>query len=454
LKQQSTPVKDTILTVNVVEPGLVRAVRLHSERLGKPLKGVVLVHKDYANQPGRPRDKTGLFKEIVCDFNNPNELQRAVRPYADNILAATCRVEETVQFFGKVLPFLPYIHKPSESALSWSTEKPLMRDFLRNYDGSLVPQYQYMEASDVQRADKLIKDFAFPLIIKPAGLSKALLVTRNEDMKELRANLARTFDVINDVYQRLQSPGKPGVLVEEMMQGDMYSIDSYVSHDGRIWHLPPAKVITSHSLGLPGFYGYDTLLPSGLTEKETEVAFAAASAAIKALNLSTTTAHIELFHTRNGWKIIEIAARIGGFRDTLYREAYGIEHFYNDLAIHMGQEPDIPRELLRYTQAINIYAATEGRITSIEGIEEARELPGMAEIDVKIPPGELALFVTEGGDPVVKAVISNEDPKQLEKDARRVRELVRINVRPSQQLAIRRARSESRQSTQNTRVLK
>lgn len=420
--------RDIILTVNVVEPELVRAVHMHSQRLGKQLKGLVLVHKPYANQPGRPHDTSGLFEEIICDFDNPDELQRVLKPYTDRILAATCRYEEAMQPFGKIIPFLPNIHTPSEAAMTWSTEKPLMRDRLKNYDRDLVPRYQYMEAADLPRAEELTKDFIYPVIIKPSGLSKALLVTRCNNEQELAKNLAHTFDIITDIYNKEQYPGKPAVLVEEMMQGDIYSVDAYISHDGAISCLPPVKVTTAHAVGLPGFYGYQQVLPSGLSEKETQAAFIASEAAIKALSLSSTTAHIELFHTPEGWKIIEIAARIGGFRDALYREAYGIEHFYNDLSVRMGLAPTMPGKLLRHAAAIKIYAEEEGRIESIEGLDQARKLESIVRLSAHSRPGDEALFITHGGDPVIDGILSNEDPKQLEEDIRRVRELINISV--------------------------
>jgi biotin carboxylase len=425
-----TETRDTILTINVVEPGLVRAVNMHSERLGRPLKGLVLVHRGYADQPNRPKDKTGLFEEIICDFDDYDELQTVLKPYSDRIAAATCRYEEAVQGFRKVIPFLPYIHTPSPISLLWSTEKPMMRDRLHAYDPSLVPKYQYMEEQDLDRAAELISDFNYPLIIKPSGLSKALLVDRCDNEAEFKENLARTFEVIHQVYARDQYPGKPAVLVEEMIQGDMFSVDVYVSHDGRFQCLPVVRVITAHAVGLPGFYGHQREVPAGLSDEAVQQAHQAAIAAVRALNLSSTTAHVELFQSPTGWKVIELAARIGGYRDLLYREAYGYEHFYNDLALRMGLEPEKPGKLLKHAVVVNIYAKEEGVIEAIEGVEAAKQLDSMVYIKQHAQPGTMALFATNGGDLIVDGVLSNADPEQLQRDVAKVRELVTITVQP------------------------
>ncbi|HEY5152589.1 MAG TPA: ATP-grasp domain-containing protein, partial [Candidatus Saccharimonadales bacterium] len=380
-------------------------------------------------QPGRLKDKTGLFKEIVCDFDNPDEVQTALQPYTDRLLAATCRYEEAIQPFSKVIPFLPYIHTPSATVLEWSTEKPLMRDRLRNYDKNLVPKYQYMELDDLPKLSELVKDFTFPVVVKPSGLSKSLLVSRCENEQELKDRLKHTFKLIYSAYAREKYPGRPAVLVEEMMTGEMYSTDAYVMYDGEILCLPLVKVTTAHSLGLPGFYGYERTIPAGLSAAEVKAAHAVAKAAVKALNLSSTTAHIELFRTPQGWKIIEVAARIGGYRDDLYREAYGIEHFYNDLAVRMGVKPAMPGAPTGHAAVLNIYPEDEGYIEAIEGLAQARKLPSTLYLRQHAAPGDLALFAGNGGNLIIDGILSNKDPKQLERDIAGVRKLVKIKIK-------------------------
>jgi len=419
--------RDTILTINVVEPELVEAVNLHSKELGIPLKGLVLVDKIYAEEaPDRPRDTTGLFEEILCDFDNPDELQQALKPYMYTLLGATCAYESAIQPFRKVIPFLPYISTPSETSLLWSTEKPLMRNRFNKYDASLNPKYQYMEAKDIPNVRELIKGFEFPLIVKPSGLAKALLVTECKNEQELEDCLVNTFKIIDEVYEREHRRSQPSVLVEEMMQGDMYSTDAYITNDGEIFCLPLVQVITANDIGLPGFYSYRHIIPTGLGNEDIEAAFEVARSAIRALNLRTSSAHIELYRTSQGWKIIELGARTGGYREDLYREAYGIKHTYNDLAVRIGKKPVMPGQPIQHAAGFNIYADTEGIIQSIEGLDQAQQLDSVVYIHARAKVGDQALFASNGGDLIVDGILSNKDPEQLEKDMAKIREIVKI----------------------------
>jgi len=53
-------------------------------------------------------------------------------------------------------------------------------------------------------------------------------------------------------------------------------------------------------------------------------------------------------------------------------------------------------------------------------------------IGVQAKVGDMALFADSGGELIVDAILSNEDPEKLEADVARLRELVTIKVEPRQ----------------------
>lgn len=421
--------KDIILSINDAEPGLVAATKKHSRELGRELTGIVIFDKSDKLSNRRSRDISGLFTEISCDFNNRHELQAVLKPYMNRILAATCRQENSIQHFRKVVPLLPYVNTPSESSLLWATEKHLMRDLMYAYNEQLVPKYAYLEDFDESQIKMIAEEFNFPVIIKPNGLAASILVSKCDTKNELSDSLREKFKIINDIYSRDVGRGKPSVLVEEMIEGDMYSTDAYITPDGEIFFLPLIKVVTAHAIGLEGFYSHHFVVPTGLDQSEIAQAEAAAADALKALNLSATTAHIELFNSPGGWKIIEVGPRIGGYREDLYREAYGIDHYYNDLAVRMGLTPKINDEPIAHATSFNIYPEKEGIIESITGMDQLDEIKSLVSAKSHAKPGDLALFASNGGRLIVDGTLSNKDPSQLRKDLNKLRERIKINIK-------------------------
>jgi hypothetical protein len=421
--------RDIVLSIDVVEPGLVNAVHLLSKELGRPLKGIALVHRSFLDYPTRPVDTTGLFEEVVVDYDNPDELQKTILPFMDRILLVTTRYEDAMHHFSKLVPFVPYVYTPTESSLIWSTEKPMMRDRLKAYDPSLVPEYRVIRQADLPRWEELVSGLTFPVIVKPGSLWSSFLVTRCDSVDTLGKCLHETYSIIDKVYGQLRRVTKPALLVEEMIQGDMYSTDVYVSHDGVIHCLPLIKVLTAASLGLPGFYGHTCIVPADLSENEVKTGYEAAQAAVRALGLRSTTVHIELFLTKNGWKIIELGARIGGRREPLYREAYGIEHHYNDLANRAGMVPKITTDVIRHARSEDIFADAEGIVESVEGVDEARNLESMVSLNITAEPGDRAIFADKGGDTLAEAILSNPSKSKVEADAAELRRLLKFKIK-------------------------
>ena len=140
----------------------------------------------------------------------------------------------------------------------------------------------------------------------------------------------------------------------------MYSIDAYVNARGVIYFAPTVYVKTGREIGFDDFFGYMRLTPTMLNVAHTEEAQEAASKGIKALGMRSTTCHIELMRTEDGWKVIEMGPRIGGFRHEMYDLSYGIDHSLNDILIRIPKQPILPKKVRGYTAVMQFYAQKEG----------------------------------------------------------------------------------------------
>jgi biotin carboxylase len=328
----------------------------------------------------------------------------------------------------KIIPFVPYLRMPSESSIQWTTEKKYMRELIGAFNSNLVPKYYEVHKFEVSIIDKICEKLQFPVIVKPSGLEGSLLVAKASDKAELENIIKKSFDKIQFAYDTWIKRQKPFLLVEEFMEGKMYSIDSYVSYNGKCTHLPPVKVITGHEKGLHDFFGYERLTPSDLNDSEIIDANKAVEDTVKALGVKSITVHVELMYTNNGWKIIELGPRIGGYRHDMYQRAFGINHIMNDILNRMGREPIINTEPLGQCAVFNIYSSSEGQIKDCGNIEAIKKLNSFVSCKQNLYIGDNATFARHNGDPIFEIELFNKDRFQLQEDIEFMESNLRVVV--------------------------
>lgn len=365
---------------------------------------------------------------IECDFSKETEIQKALLPYKNRFLAVTCRAERNIPLLKKVVPHVPYLNTPTEKSLDWTTDKIKMRQLLRGYDRSISPKFVVAHDATKETLDKIEKIVGFPLIIKPAGLAASLLVTLCYHREELEENLKKTVKKIDQIYAKKHGRGEPQILVEEFMEGSMYSIDTYVNQRGVMYHAPLVHVKTGRAVGFEDFFGYMRITPVNIMPHKIEAARRVAEKAVEALNLRSTNCHIELMRTEGGWKVIELGPRIGGFRHEMYELSYGMDHSMNDILIRIPKKPILPKKTKGYTVVMQFYARQKGKLVSLEGINKARKLESFSSITIKKKIGDMCDFARNGDDPVFDIILFNKDRSRVLADIRRLELAVAIKV--------------------------
>lgn len=405
----------------------VNTVKRISTLLDKKVTALVLLNVgDHSALSSVANDNKATV--IVCDFSNDLEIQKLLKPYKHRLLAATCRAEKNVPLLRRVVPHIPYLNTPTEKSLDWTTDKISMRKLLRNYDKSISPKFLVVHDATEATLDKIESKVGYPLIIKPAGLAASLLVTLCYHREELEESLNNTVKKIRTIYKKKQGRGEPQILVEQYMEGSMYSIDSYVNQRGVVYHTPLVSVKTGRSVGFEDFFGYMRITPVQLRPYKVEAAQKAAEKAIEAMGLRSTTCHTELMKTEEGWKIIELGPRIGGFRHEMYELSYGIDHTTNDTLIRLPKKPILAKKVKGYTVVMQFYAKKKGRLSRIEGMNRIRKLESFKRINIKKKPGQMCDFARNGDDPVFDIVLFNKDRSSLLADVRRIEQRVKIHI--------------------------
>ena len=446
--------KDIIVFVNAIRPATFNALQIYQEQTGRSFKPVVLVDATIQRSITKRNGQKHEGKELLvvsADFASPASIRAALKPFIERIFAVTSQYENSVTELKKLIPYLPYIPMPTERSLEWATEKKHMRKLMEAYDPTLVPRYLEITDASARTIATICASMSFPVIVKPSGLEGSLLVSMATNEIELQRIITHTFTEIQQAYNKWIKRQAPAVLVEEFMDGDMYSIDTYISAKGAFVHTPPVQVITGHKAGFDDFFGYIRKTPAGLSQAEIEKAYDAVERACRAVCLRSVTAHVELMKTKDGWKIIELGPRIGGFRHEIYSKTYGINHIMNDILNRGGEAPVVPTETLAYTAFLNIYAREEGILTSVAGTDVVKRLPSLLSMKQCAQVGEEVLFAKNNGDPVFEVFLSSESAFGLEQDIATVEQALQLNVESVEEYAWRSIDMASNKAVQPVR---
>ena len=419
--------RDMILFVGSYLPQQATSVKKIGTQLEKKLTALVLLNLgDFKALQTLANDTKAQI--IICDFKNELEVQRLLKPYSHRLLAVTCRAEKNIPLLKKAVPHVPYLNTPTEKSLDWTTNKIQMRRLLRSYDRNISPKFLVINDASEKTIDKIESTIGYPLILKPSGLAASLLVTLCYHREELEQSLKNTVRKIESIYKKKQGRGEPQILVEQFMEGTMYSIDTYVNQRGVVYHTPLVNVKTGRSVGFEDFFGYMRITPVQLRPHKVEAAQKVVEKAIEAVGLRSTTCHTELMKTEDGWKIIELGPRIGGFRHEMYELSYGIDHTTNDILIRMPKKPKLAKKVKGYTVVMQFYAKKKGRLSRIEGMNRVRKLSSFNRIEIKKKAGEMCDFARNGDDPVFDIVLFNKERSSLLADVRRLEQTVKIHI--------------------------
>lgn len=412
--------------------------------VGEDMRNFKKTHKQYRlaflyQADGGLKNKRKQFEEIfdivlTCDFSSSRSIIATLAPYHHELAAVTCRAESKIMQFAKLIPYIPYLRTPTSESLEWSVNKIKMRSRFKAYNKKITPKYHIVKDATNKTRMVLEEKVGFPLVIKPAGLAQSLLVTVCYHQEELEKELKKTFRTIKALYAergKQEELDEPKVLVEELMDGDMYSVDGHVTSRGKMYFYEPVHVTTGRAIGFDDFFGYKQITPTRLSRSSISEMQHVTTEGVRALGLRSTTFHAELMKTEEGWKIIEIGPRVGGFRQKLYKLSYNNDITENDIAIRLPKKPNIKKKVYGHTAAMKFFAKNEGIITTLKGTKKARELKSFHSIQVNKKVGDKARFAKNGGKSVFNITLFNKDRSKLLADIRRLEKMVDIKTKRS-----------------------
>ena len=271
------------------------------------------------------------------------------------------------------LPGLGY-----ESAVKATDKAEMIRAFEEN--GVAHPWYRVVKAGE-----RPAEEYTFPLVVKPVDSSGSRGVTLVRCPDELEAA----------IHYAAEKSRRGAVILEEYLRGPEVSVEIMV-----VAGAPHVLAITDKlTTGAPHFVEMGHAQPSRLPQAQQEAICDLARRAALAVGIENGTAHAEIILTEKGPKMVEIGARMGGDCITTHLTplSTGIDMVGGAIRMALGEKPDLTRTLHK-AAAIRYFDVPSGVIRAIEGVENARKLPGVREITFVKQVGDIVGEIGSSGD--------------------------------------------------------
>ena len=420
--------KDIIVFVMNVPDGGISSIREYEQIAGTAYR-TMLLWDSRVKDVQKKKETPGLDMVVTCDFSKPYDITKSLAPYQTQLLAVTCRSEVHLSRFAQIIPHVPYVRTPTPESLAWVSDKYEMRRRMKAYDASITPKFTLVKNATKKEQQRVKEAVGFPMIVKPTNLAASLFVSICYHEDELQKTLRSMFRRLQNAYKKDSRQESPRIIAEEYMDGDLYSIDSYVGSRGGVQHCPLVKQVTAKKIGQDDFYNYIQSTPVNLKSTTIERAHEVTEKAIHALGLRSTTTHTELMKVDDEWKVVEIAGRAGGFRHVLHKLSCDIDHTMNDILNRIPKKFVLPKKCKGYAATMKWFVKKEGVIEEMKGIKKIEQLESFHEISVNKKIGDRAVFARNGGRSIFNLFLYNDDRARLLADIRRVEQLVKVRVK-------------------------
>lgn len=291
-------------------------------------------------------------------------------------------------------------------------------EMIKAFEASGVEHPWYYIVPSKPDLETVIDKITYPCIMKPTDNAGSRGVVLCHSREELESEYE---------YSHHESRGG-AVIIEEYLQGPEFSIEVMVV-DGEPHVLQITDKLTT---GAPHFVEMGHSQPTRQSEENQEKIRDLAIRACKAVGINIGPAHVEMILTKDGPKMVELGARMGGDCITthLVPLSTGIDMVGCTIKLACGEKIDIEPKFNKGS-AIRYFDSHNGVIKSVEGIEEAKKIPGVQEISivhgVGETVGEIGSSTDRVGFVIARAETAEDAIRVCEKSLKQVSLILEIN---------------------------
>ena len=285
-----------------------------------------------------------------------------------------------------------------------ATIKSYMRNRLKECN---VPIPKYFVVKDEKEFQDAVDAIDGNMIVKPADNagSRGVVLIK----KESATGKTQPEDVLS-VYEYSKSNSRNGiVMVEEFMEGEEVSVEA-MTVDGRTTIVTITDKLTTPP---PYFVELGHVEPSRhplvLQEKIKEIT----KQAVAAIRLQNGPSHTEIKLTKDGPKIVELAARLGGdfITSRLVPLSTGVDMVGNSVVLAAGGAVDLESKWNKGA-AIRFIPGESGTIQSIHVPEEVYNMPGVEEIILYKKAGDVVNGTKSSNDRLGHVIAAGKNAEE------------------------------------------
>ena len=319
----------------------------------------------------------------------------------------------------------------SVGAATTARNKRLMREALAR-GGVAHPRFAVFDAADEPArawGELAAAGWQFPVVVKPLLCSASRGVIRADDVDSLAAAWWRLHALLQTPALRaVEDPDGQRVLVEAFVPGDEVALEG-ILRDGLL--TPLALFDKPDPLDGPYFEETIYVTPSRHPATVQRAIERTAAMACAAIGLRHGPVHAELRVGPDGPVMIEVAARsIGGLCARTLRFGLGATSL-EEIVIASALGRELGSLLLRGAAGVMMIPIPAGGVLGeVRGVDAARAVPLVEDVQVTARPGEVLVPLPEGAAYLGFIFARGEAPEAVEAALREAHARLSFDVSP------------------------
>ena len=361
---------------------------------------------------------------LTLPFADPAASVRQVSDYARRYpIAAVVPVDDATTVVGAAIGQALGLRANPMAAVRATRNKLAMREALGRAG---VPQPGFAAFGVEEGPAAAAQAVRYPCVLKPLHLSASRGVIRADSPAEFSAAWTRLAALLTLPEVRALGEGASQILVESFVPGVEVALEGMLTAG----QLQTLALFDKPDL-LDGPYFEETIYvtPSRLPAASQRAVGDCAARAARALGLTDGPVHAELRIDDAGPWLIELAARsIGGLCARTLRFGTGMT-LEEIILRHALGWPIASLERERPAAGVMMIPIPRGGILqSVEGLDQARAVPGIEDITISMHRGQRIVPLPEGSEYLGFIFSRGAAPHEAEASLRRAHALLRFQI--------------------------